>query len=203
MPDPLGGMVTAPFSTDQVASLSAYQRSGAFHPFTCPRDHVHGPSPVLEATPAGWRCSALATDDAWCSYLQDWAHGFMANWSWRRHVDAAQAQVGVTADPREQYGQMVRSVWTEWALEQASPKESWLLPWCMLDDGQREVDKRIGAAVAAAEQRRIAGLLHKGYGALDNDTRAVLAAMFVRLAAAVTDDQEILAEIARLLDGES
>lgn len=52
-------------------------------------------------------------------------------------------------DSREELGRLVRAVWTEWAGEQPDPKPSWLLPWEALDAGQREVDMRIGATVAA------------------------------------------------------
>jgi hypothetical protein len=62
-------------------------------------------------------------------------------------------------DDREALGRLVRRVWTDWALEQADPKPSWLDTWSELDDGQREVDMRIGAAVAKAERERIAALL--------------------------------------------
>ena len=51
---------------------------------------------------------------------------------------------GDPAEPRELVGRLVRQVWIEWASEQDEPKPSWLLPWEDLDDGQREVDMRIG-----------------------------------------------------------
>lgn len=63
-------------------------------------------------------------------------------------------------DNREALGRLVREVWVEWAAEQPGAKPSWLAPWEDLDDGQREVDMRIGATVAAmaraAEQERAA-----------------------------------------------
>jgi hypothetical protein len=43
----------------------------------------------------------------------------------------------------------------EWAREQPNPKPSWLLPWEDIDDGQREVDMRIGAALFAAGKRSV------------------------------------------------
>ncbi|QWF85772.1 hypothetical protein [Amycolatopsis sp. CA-230715] len=49
-----------------------------------------------------------------------------------------------TRPPRELLGRWVRQVWEEWAREQANAKPSWLTPWENLDDGQREVDMRIG-----------------------------------------------------------
>ena len=51
-------------------------------------------------------------------------------------------------DDREPLGRIVRETWVAWAREQYRPKPSWLLLWEELDNGQREVDMRIGAAVA-------------------------------------------------------
>lgn len=48
---------------------------------------------------------------------------------------------------REELGHRIREVWVRWAREQADPKASWLLPWEDLDDGQREVDMRMGEAL--------------------------------------------------------
>jgi hypothetical protein len=88
--DPLGGRVTAPFTASQVESLNAYQRSGVFHEFTCQRHHACGKpafgggecvAPVavpLLATEAGWVCPHGD------GYTQLWAHGFMADWSWKQ-----------------------------------------------------------------------------------------------------------------------
>ena len=64
---------------------------------------------------------------------------------------------GDPAEPRELLGRLVRQVWTEWAREQPEAKPSWLLPWEDLDDGQREVDMRIGAVLF--EQGKKAGIL--------------------------------------------
>jgi hypothetical protein len=88
--DALGGRVIAPFTKAQVESLNAYQRSGVFHEFTCPRDHVCG-----NLTPDGDKCgmphsvALQATESGWVcpdgdGYTQDWAHGFMADWSWKQ-----------------------------------------------------------------------------------------------------------------------
>ena len=63
---------------------------------------------------------------------------------------------------REALGRLVRQVWMDWAREQPDPKPSWLAGWDELDDGQREVDMRIGEAVAAAERERL-------YAELGND----------------------------------
>lgn len=59
------------------------------------------------------------------------------------------------ADPREAFGRLVRETWVEWAREQPDPKPAWLTGWNELDYGQREVNMRIGAAVAAAERARL------------------------------------------------
>ena len=63
----------------------------------------------------------------------------------------------------EALGRLVRETWVAWAHEQPDPKPSWLVPWDELDDGQREVDMRIGAAVGAAvtaaEQDRLRPVL--------------------------------------------
>lgn len=56
-------------------------------------------------------------------------------------------------DSREPYGRIVRETWANWAREQVNPKPGWLTPWEKLDAGQREVDMRIGSAVAAQARR--------------------------------------------------
>jgi len=60
---------------------------------------------------------------------------------------------GDPAEPRELLGRLVRQVWVEWAAEQHDPKPSWLLPWEELDDGQKEVDMRIGLALFEAGKK--------------------------------------------------
>lgn len=52
--------------------------------------------------------------------------------------------------PDEVLGRLVRGVWVRWAKEQPDPKPSWLAGWDSLGEGQREVDIRIGRAVAKA-----------------------------------------------------
>lgn len=66
----------APFSPEQVRYLNAYQASGAFHPFTCPRPHKNR---TLIAQVTGWVCPS-------CDYTQDWAHKFMADPRWERRL---------------------------------------------------------------------------------------------------------------------
>jgi hypothetical protein len=59
------------------------------------------------------------------------------------------------SDYDEFLGRRVREAWIAWAKEQPNPKLSWLTEWDDLDPGQREVDIRIGRAVAAAERERL------------------------------------------------
>ena len=68
----------------------------------------------------------------------------------------------------ETLGRLVRDAWVAWAREQPDPKPSWLVGWDDLDDGQREVDMRIGQAiaaqVAAAEREAIRREAQDWYG---------------------------------------
>lgn len=96
-------MTFAPWTSDQVRALNAYQRSGWLHPFTC--GHCRDTQGViferapdtgilhrvtgnqhdgweifvldrtLTATAAGWICPT-------CDYTQDWAHDWMVDRSW-------------------------------------------------------------------------------------------------------------------------
>lgn len=68
--------------------------------------------------------------------------------------------------PAEHRGRLVRETWVTWAKEQPDPKPSWLTGWDDLDDGQREVDMRIGAAVAAAERERCIKIAKKAAAGL-------------------------------------
>jgi hypothetical protein len=61
----------------------------------------------------------------------------------------APAQPAGEARP-DRLGRLVRAVWVGWAQEQPNPKPGHLAGWDDLDDGQREVDRRIGLALAAA-----------------------------------------------------
>jgi hypothetical protein len=67
----LARQLHAPWDDDQVASLNGFQSAGWVHPFTCTKG-----SHTLVATPKGWICPHD-------TYTQDWAHDFMADWSWR------------------------------------------------------------------------------------------------------------------------
>ena len=62
---------------------------------------------------------------------------------------------------REQLGKLVRQTWVQWASEQRRPKRSWLAGWDKLDPGQREVDMRIGEAVANHTLAKLMGNLPK------------------------------------------
>lgn len=71
--------VYAPWSFEQVDALNTYQKSGIFHPFTCPDrgDDQHNNYAgydlgALVATRNGWECRD-------CDYTQDWAHAAMAD----------------------------------------------------------------------------------------------------------------------------
>jgi hypothetical protein len=67
---------TAPWTDDQVASLNGYQRSGVMHPLTGGRG-PDGAETVLTATTDGW------VERVGGPVVQAWAHGFMADWSWK------------------------------------------------------------------------------------------------------------------------
>jgi hypothetical protein len=65
----------APFTEDQVKSISEFQESPYWHPFTCGNDscdHV---------------TLGIARDGFFCpnchNWKQDWAHSFMADYSWK------------------------------------------------------------------------------------------------------------------------
>lgn len=49
---------------------------------------------------------------------------------------------------RDRLGRKVRGVWVEWAGTQSDAKPSWLVGWDDLGEGQREVDRLIGEALA-------------------------------------------------------
>jgi len=78
----------APFSPSQVESINLYQRSGAFHPFTCAN---RGDSPHRTTTDKG----VLVADETGlfcpdCDYEQTWVHGWMADGRWAKMLpDAA------------------------------------------------------------------------------------------------------------------
>lgn len=69
-----GEKVHAPFTTDQCDSMNGYQVSGVMHPFTC-QEHSNT---CLIATRHGWYCPYRP-----CSYTQEWAWRWMADWTWK------------------------------------------------------------------------------------------------------------------------
>lgn len=73
----------AVFTDDQVESLNAYQDARVFHPFTCC-------GLPMRATTDGFTCSD-------CLRVQDWAHGFMADWSWKRADTQARIRRAIPA----------------------------------------------------------------------------------------------------------
>jgi len=67
------------------------------------------------------------------------------------HADALLSKYEPTPEARldrEALGRHVRTVWIEWAREQPNPKASWLQSWEQLTEPEREVDRRIGEAIA-------------------------------------------------------
>lgn len=86
-------MIRAPFNLSQCESLNAYQAAAALHPFTCPHsDCGKHETLCLIATPAGWVCPG-------CEYTQNWAHPWMADWSWREPSPQMWAALLGTARP--------------------------------------------------------------------------------------------------------
>jgi hypothetical protein len=66
-----GEMIKAPFTAEQVEALNQYQKSGKFHPFTCPGNLSDcAKHRDLIATTAGWVCACG-------KYQQYWAHESM------------------------------------------------------------------------------------------------------------------------------
>jgi hypothetical protein len=59
--------IEAPWSAEQVAGLTAFQKCGWVHEFTCAKGHEG--SRILVANQSGWTCPT-------CGYRQSWA------WDW-------------------------------------------------------------------------------------------------------------------------
>ena len=98
--------------------------------------------------------------------------------------------------PDEVLGRLVRGVWCRWAREQPDAKASWLVPWDGLDEGQREVDIRIGRAVAKAATLAERAKLQP---AIDRVAHLAVAAQEKAVENAVAAErQRILAEAAKL-----
>ncbi|MFH9765138.1 hypothetical protein ACH4N4_30605 [Streptomyces microflavus] len=65
--------IIAPWTSEQVAALEAFQTASGMHPFTCGGDQ-HSLPLRLVPSHSGWYCP-----DPACGYRQDWAHAFMAD----------------------------------------------------------------------------------------------------------------------------
>jgi hypothetical protein len=59
----------------------------------------------------------------------------------------------MTHERREELGRLVREEWIRAAVERDDPEPSHHTPWESLDEASREIDRRIGIAVAANERR--------------------------------------------------
>jgi hypothetical protein len=74
--------IKAPFTPDQVNSLNEFQKSGVMHPFTGNNDMLpDDEQDILVAAEDGWH----SLNDP--NYFQDWAHDWMADWSWKELED--------------------------------------------------------------------------------------------------------------------
>lgn len=56
----------------------------------------------------------------------------------------------MTMPTAEELGRLVREVWVDYAIEQGDTKPSHLIGWDDLGEYDKEVDRRIGAAVVSA-----------------------------------------------------
>jgi hypothetical protein len=70
-PHQLPTTIRAPWTPEQVEALNRFQKSGRFHPFTCPGKWAKcAEHRDLVATTDGWVCACG-------KYRQDWASDFM------------------------------------------------------------------------------------------------------------------------------
>lgn len=53
---------------------------------------------------------------------------------------------------REEGGKLVRAAWMEWAAQQPSPKESWLVPWEQLSEADKDADRHIWQRIIETER---------------------------------------------------
>lgn len=102
----MSDMVKAPWNPEEVRHLNDFQHS-MFHPFTCAKG-----CGILEATPDGWICRA-------CGYVQDWAHRFMIDGSWRQAVRSWDELVKRAEESRMPLVR-VYSGESSWAVDRAS-----------------------------------------------------------------------------------
>lgn len=97
--------IYAPWTSEQVEALNAFQAEGGMHPFTCGGDHTPA-SPVLVAKKDGWHCPQPYGEN--CDYRQDWAPSFMfqRGADLKKSVEAEHDSLGRGAD-------RLRKNWTE------------------------------------------------------------------------------------------
>lgn len=57
---------------------------------------------------------------------------------------------------RETLGRHVREAWVRWAFAQPDPKPSWLVPYSLLDEADKEADRQIGEHVCRLTMLAIA-----------------------------------------------
>ena len=62
-------------------------------------------------------------------------------------ADSRETLCDCQTDLRERLGKEVRAEWINWAHLQPEPKASWLEPWDVLTEPEREVDRRIGERI--------------------------------------------------------
>src|SRR5579859_3771929 len=164
--DRRGGMAV---NSERQARLEAgRERRAALHPplVPCSRCNGSGSEPMVSerSVPAPGEAAAL---DAYWEAIRG---GYTIQGAVRAAVKAATAVLRETCEQdrrsgamgaREDLGRLVRETWVKWASEQSDPKPSWLTGWDELDEGQREVDCRIGEAAAAAGKERAEALIQK------------------------------------------
>jgi hypothetical protein len=92
-------------------------------------------------------------------------------------LEAAMEAASPTA--RDDRGALVRAVWIAWAEEQPNPKPSWLVPYHMLSEPDKEVDRRIGDALFGLgrasrddEVRRLDDLVERMLALVNHSERA-------------------------------
>lgn len=65
----------------------------------------------------------------------------------RRKLAYTEAMLERQEYHRDRLGRRVRDVWLAWARQQPQPKPSWLVEYDELTEAEKEVDRRIGAAL--------------------------------------------------------
>lgn len=81
-------IVRAPWTPEEVESLNGYQECEFVHPFTGERG-PNGEETILIATRDGW------IERVGGPIVQDWAHWFMADGSWKKRCEAYAEALGV------------------------------------------------------------------------------------------------------------